>query len=483
MELYDQSHFQDISWVIHRPQKPKYNYEATIHPDRKGTVFIERVESIDWRMDFVNSFTSHISAVLTTDYRTFYRDIYPKRANLECTLKKMEGKRCTTTAMETFTHRYRCIIPEDAQKALDPDVVHSMEMQDMALTEYHTFQVQLVELFSEPTPYVYTEGIYIDEDREEWLRGTISHALDKVKAGSKFDYLFIDPAWDNKLRIERALIPTHTKMNNIPILLQKDYGGFYNHGIGSYHMNWGGTYYRECPPGKKNIWFIYPLMDTTRWHRLMNHNKLIMWVVPDTNESWDDYAHTYHWHPPKHYHCHPKSLPYDHCVMIMNIYVRRMNANVEALEGRGVIKPYAYHTLYPKEFMDVPVDINKKGVWGSGDRLSKDIEFKKRADGLRDFTKHYKTETVNYQVAATKMAENIGKRMDFVWNHSDHELIMPGMPVRMHWEKDKQTFTEYGIILFAHTIIVNAGKINDETAKHDSKTFLTVYVKREKPEL
>lgn len=484
MELYDQSHYEDVRWIIQRPDKPHYNYEAIMHPNRKGEVLMERVESIDWRMDFVGNYTTHISAVLVMDYRTYYTQIWPVRNNLECTLIKHEGSECEGTTITQYTHRYRCILPEEVGKSLDAEVVHSMEKTDMLLTEYHVIQVQLVELFSEPTPYVYTEGIYIDEDREEFLRGTISHALDNIKDAPKFDHLYIDPKWDNRRRLERALIPTHTRMNNIPFMLQKDFGGFYNHGIGSYHMNWGGTHYRECPPGKKNIWFIYPLMDVTRWHRTLNHDKLIMWVVPDTNEAWDDYNHTYHPYPPKHRHCHPDGPPpVDHCPLIMNIYVRRMKANAEALEGRSTVKPYAYNTKYPKEMMDVPIDIDAKGVWGSGDRLSKNVEFASRKDGINDFPSHYKEDTVNYQVAATLMAQNIGKRMDFTWNHSDHELIMPGMPVRMHWELNKVTTTVYGIILFAHSIILNAGKINDESAKHDSKTYLSVYVLRPEHEL
>ena len=99
--------------------------------------------------------------------------------------------------------------------------------------------------------------------------------------------------------IDRALLQTHTKLLDIPHLLQKDFGGFYNYGLGSFHHYWGGTMYRHHTRPKFNQWFIYPLMDVSRWHRLTSHNKLIMWVVPDTNKAWDDYVHTYHFYPPK----------------------------------------------------------------------------------------------------------------------------------------------------------------------------------------
>lgn len=484
MELHDYSFYEDVRWVVNRRRHPQYNYDAYIHPNRAGELKMVRVESIDWSMDFVNSYTSHISCVLMCDYRMYYRDIYPHRANLEITLVKNEALECDYTSFRSFKHRYRCIIPEEAQKAMDPETVNTVEHDDMALADYHTFQVQLVELFSEPTPFVYTEGIYTNEDREEFLRGSVSHALEKIRSAPVFDYMFIDPKWDNRARLERVLLPTHTKLNNIPFLLQKDYGGFYNHGIGSFHMNWGGTHYRDCPPGKKNIWFIYPISDVTRWHRTLNHNKLIVWVVPDTPHSWDDYDHTYHAYPPKHTHCNGEGPgPVDHCPLIMNIYVRRMNANVEAIESTPVVKPQAYHTKYPKEYMDVPIDTTGKGVYGSGDRLSKNIMFGERKDGINDFTTHYKKDTVNYQVAASKMASNQGKRIDLIWSHSDHELIMPGMPVRMHWEVNKKTITVYGIIIFAHSLLLNQGKINENSGKFDSKTYITVFMDRPEHEM
>ena len=116
------------------------------------------------------------------------------------------------------------------------------------------------------------------------------------------------------------------------------------------------------------------------------------------------------------------------------------------------------------------------------------MQYEKRNDGLDDFSNHYKTDTVNYAVNSTLMASNVGKRMDFVWSHSYHEILMPGMPVRMHWEKDRATVTVYGVLLFSHTIILNQGKVNNnddmvESGKFDSKTFMSVYVVRPPDEL
>ena len=475
-ELMNQMHYRHAMNVANRPQHPPVQYIGYIHPQRKGSIQCERIESVDWVMDCTNNYSMDIRVHIHIEMDIYKNKIWPSRDNLEFTLVRLERLCDPYPPPTSYPRRYRAIIPPDQLKRNNMSTFHTMEDADMHISGSMHIILQLVNLFVEPLPYTYIEGIWKPAEREEFIRGTISHALDKVHSSEAIQYITMESPIDNTDKTDQIVIPSNTQVLSLPHRLQNDWGGMYNKGMMSFICKWGGTNYREV--GTFNQWFIMNLFDPVHWMDVDEFDKLIMHVLPDTTESWNVYDHTWDWYP-IHDGCKVPPSP------ILEIYVRRTKEAPDSDERRETIRPTGYRADYHEELITTPVTVKDDGVYGSGNRLNKTIHFDRNVkrdeiDGSKVnfdwYPSHYKQSTQNYQVAATNLVKNRGTRMDFIWKHSDPELLKPGMQMQMVWEEDRNIRVTYGQLMFAHTLCSNSNKQWWEHGKHDLITYYSVFV-------
>jgi hypothetical protein len=476
-ELLNQVHYRHAQNVVNRPEFPPIQYIGYFHPQRKGSIQLERVESVDWIMDVVNNYTMDIRVHCHIEMDIYKKKIWPSRDNLEFTLVRLERLCEPYGAPTPYPRRYRALIPPDQLAKNNMSTFHTMQDEDMHIAGTMHIQLQLINLFVEPLPYTTIEGSWKPCEREQFIRGTISHALSKVDSSELIQYITMESPIDNGDNTDQIVIPSDTPILSLPQRLQADWGGMYNKGMLSFICKWGGTNYRKV--GTFNHWFIQNLYDPTNWMKVDEFDKLIMHVVPDTKKSWNVYDHTWDWYP-IHDTCIPPPLP------ILEIYVKRIKEPGDTQEARHTIRPTGYRADYHEELVTTPVSVKPDGVYGSGNRLNKTIHFdrnvkKDEIDGsdvnFDWYPTHYKQSTQNYQVAATNMVKNRGTRMDFLWNNSDPELLKPGMQMQMVWEEEKAIRVTYGQLMYAHTLCNSTNKQWWEHGKHELVTYYSVYVK------
>lgn len=387
------------------------------------------VNRIDYNRDYSNVYGSVISCVVTVGYTTFVNRVYPSRDALRVKIRRrrriVETNSIDFTGAEYQTYTALLASPTDigatAKTKTDdrPEERETLEQVDVVL--------QLSELAMFESRMHQVGGIFRNTTTFDLLKVLMAPALDGSQNADTLnqpDYAgirgvdVVRPT--NNIVHEHIIIPPSTALVDLPEYLQENTKGVYSSGIG-YFLQAG-------------IWHIWPLRDYTQYTKRKRTLTIVMLPKADTPFLEQSYK-----------------LNGDN-VIIASTGDVSIEDNVQSAElhaGTGM------RYIRASSLLDKLTTVSaNKSTFNKTDTL-KEVSFTERKDGLTNakFAKDIFTD--NPYAAMSAISKAMSRSLSITWTNSDHQLLYPGMPVKVLQDNGGVVKETIGILAGQTTVIAS----------------------------
>lgn len=452
MELRDSPLWQEISSVAfdRKGLPPIYSWKAEFKIGDK-TVSPFKVVSLSVIRNFRNNYGDAVVLEIMIAAGDFVYDIFPNRQNLVVTLSK-EGRLRETDepvfSPDIETEQFRAILLDEHSSSMTVEGLLNVAHSRAALNTIDILKIelQLLDFALERCRFHTVGGIFMDVVPAEILK----YAFTTVSQNMDLDERSIVKGMDmvdspNTDKYKQVVIPHGTKFFDLPKFVQSRVGGIYPTGLGVYLF--------------RQIWYVYPLYDLTRFDNSIKTLTLIN--IPKNQLPGIEWTFR-------------KTANQVIALVTGDVkHLDRTEAKI-ANEGNGVRWLDARRVI--DGFADTSAGENKATVM----RAENNNEFviEQRDSGLNNIVVSPNRVTANKFAEASMLAQRTGAEIQCLWENSDMGAIFPGMPVKYLYIKDERVHELKGIVLGADHYVQTHGKGITET-RHRTDTTLHLFVSRE----
>lgn len=398
----------------------------------------------------VSDYTEITIKMLLGDY---VKKVYPYLANTDITLSitVKEGD----IESKPNIQRYKAVYLIDKNNIVPNNLPSNVTDNNQLGFVNLTFQLidRSVEVLRTKTIHGSFDNI-ITKDKKKiipidtFIKTVISHHSKLILIDGKpsLDGINIDKI-DNLEPIRKLLIPSGTRVLDIPIYFQKKSMGIYNSGCGAYVQTYDS----------KKTYFVYSLYNTIKYKK--SKIKCIIYL-PLTS----GYSHTKNTYKNK-----------DEVIKIIGSTSYNLNDQRDSgLMSRGS----GFRISNAKAYMTKPVEITEKGPVFKRTRLVTEIVNKERKDNL-DYAKINQERSITYNIfeETTKVIERDGFYIDVKWVNSNPDILYPGMSCQIKTENDIGKIIELNAtILKVDTVYTSMDYTAGSASMLNNKEFDTTTV-------
>lgn len=421
-------------------------HEVIIHTV-DNEIIITRLISIEFKEDYNTNYSDEIYIELLCPMGDFVKLIYPYRNNLEISVIR---KFNNTKELD----RYKLVLL-NINDNYGSGKYKEMSLEELNKNEAKNLRCQCIDRSVEAIRLKTVEGVFREHTIGEILTGLFHIELLNIKVnGSPIDPLINMIKADNERIYNHVIVPSGTKLVDLPVFLQERDYGIYNGHIGFYIKNYKtGTYFNKAQSDKKINVFIYPLYNPEVALRNNNH-KLIIYNVP--NFKYSMVENTY-------------LIDNDNIKIIASEDSRKTNTGDDVYMDEGV----GFVSLDAKTVMRRPFEITEQGVINSKSGANNEAYMKERSDGA--MYRGYNKPTDNLYKLRSNYLKHNGDIIQVKWNFSNAKYLIPGMPVIYAYLGDNNNVIRLNGVLQSHYTLYN------QTSKM-STTILIIFVEKNKDE-
>lgn len=403
---------------------PLYGYEAQLHTVDED-MDIDHLISVEIHRDYLKHIGDGIIIKFEMQYGDYLRKFYPKRQNLEFTLKRIPlsgGDKAEDQKAESMVERFKAVF--DQSRNVNANLNMAETVDDFTLNNRPpvTVELQLLNRTLEPLRTKVCHGAFRKLKREDIIRGILGGETSQIRIDGKagLDAFDIIPP-DNEDLIEQIIFPDNTLVVNLPTFIQERHNGIYAAGLGSYFQTYD----------KKRTWFVYPLYNPKRFDEPVK--KIIIYAINDRQFNGAD----------RTYLVEGDIL---HIVATSDHHFNDDGELGQMDEGVG------FRQIVADEIMKKPVDIQADGPYGAEQRIMNETIDKKREDGLNYAPVSNRNIANNLFAEYSKVAERSGAMINVNWANSDPSLLYPSMPCKYIYATADKVKEVRGVLLMNHTL-------------------------------
>jgi len=416
--------WKDIQDIITSNSNPvKFDYKAMLHTSRED-IPIFKLISIDVIRDYYNNISDQINIELMMPMGDYMHRLYPNRNNLEMTIKKIQLKESDNTKEKNSnirTDRFKVIFLPNDNKVYSSSELSSRDHDTLNAADVINVKLQLVNRSLEAIRIKTVQGIYRQVTQKQIIHSILVGESNKIIIDGKpsIDGIdIIEP--DNKDIKKHIILPSGLRIVSMPTYLQEKMGGVYSTGIGTYLQKFNN----------KNIWYIYPLYNTSRFNDSLN--KAIIYSLPQNRYNGLDRT-------------------YKSSNNTLKIVVTSENKYIDSADLDYMNRGSGYRLSDARSFMKKPIEISEDGPVGRRTNLNHEVVALDRDDNLNyapiSSNRISSNPFQEYSlISARQMA-----RIDLIWENADIDLIYPGMPCKFIFLHKDLPVELNGIIAFAHS--------------------------------
>jgi len=391
----------------------------------KDYVYVNKLNIIS---DYVNNISDYIEIEIKMLYGHYVEYVYPYLSNFEVTLIR-DIHQQKDDSVKRVAHRYKAIYLYDRNQHI-PNVSTanrndlnqlgfvniSLQLLDLTVealrvkTVYGSFDPTITESSKDKKQNTKPRSISIDT----FIRCVISQEANKVLINGKpsLDAIEIQKV-DNTEPIERYVVPSGTKLLDIPIFLQKKSMGIYNDGCGAYIDVFND----------KKTYFVYSLYSATKYKE--SKYKTIIYIPMTSNYS--NVKNTY--------------IYEDKVLKIIALSNNRLS---DKRDSEVMSEGIGFRITNAKSYMKKPVEITEKGPLFKRTGLVTEIIHKERKDNL-NYANVSLTGSVTYNIfeKSAEVLKNVGNYITVIWHNSNPLYLYPGMAVKINSEDNKGKLLEH----------------------------------------
>ena len=456
IDIEKSSIWKDISTVLYSNTNYTHlTYKGVVHTALEDYPVLA-VITVDIVRDYVKNIGDHINVIFMMSLGDYVVRFYPFKNNLEMTLTLSYNPLNNSNAKlpVPVKQRYKLVFLPNDNPHIDASDAIMMDKQTLDQLPPVTIRAQLLDRALEPLRIKMTSGVYANIKQETLLRSVLGQQSNMILVDGKpcLDSIDIFPP-DNTEIQRHIILPSGTRVVDIPNYVQENMNGVYSSGIGSYFQSYNG----------RKTWFIYPLYNTSRYtDPRTSTSKAVFYFMPKFRYSGIDNTYSQDGALVKILCSSDKSYQDDGETQYMN-----KGVGFQQADARG--------------FMGKPVVMSDNGPKGNPALLNTLVANESRDDGLNYAPVTREGISSNPFKQYSDIAMRNVSRIDLVWEYSDPALIYPGMPCKFVYLENNTIVTINGIIAYSHTVIAKATNTLQNTlfTRH---TFITILASR-KPKI
>lgn len=417
----------EINKILSSSEKSVHStWELTIETLDNKNIKPLKLISVTIDRDYLVNYGDVIFTEFTIGLGTFIYDILPYKESLRATLKyQILGERTDTTTFDNYVKSYKGILLYEGNELLKSSNVTQLAKSTADLMDIVTVNMQLLDPALEKMRLIETGGIYREVIPGDVIKTLISWTSQRLNLPKEDSILGVDVVdYDNNNVRKNVVIPHGTRIFDVANTIQKDNGGVYNTGIGSYLQD--------------GIWYIWPEYNTRRFD--VEAKNLTIINIPAN--KYRGVERTYRYDPETFSTLILSTGETDHLDA----------SNYEQLNSGNVVR-YTRGESILSNFGTV-----NKNKYEITRKLNNSEEMGIVREG-NDFAPVSKRRiTYNPFLEASDIAKRNGSFLSLVWENSKPSLIYPGMPVKVMFLKNVNVYEVYGVIVKVNHYIQDTKK-------------------------
>lgn len=415
----------DIRKIINSGSKPiKFEINGMLHTEKED-IPVLKIVSIDVVRDYVKNTGDHIRLEFKMALGDYMVRLYPYRANLEFSIKKIQLEEISGNKEKNTNisiERYKAIFLMDENPNTGSSQIDANDTESINKMNIVDVKLQLLDRAIEPLRIKTVSGIFRQVTQKQVIYNLLAGESNKVLVEGKpcIDGInIVQP--DNDDIKQHVVIQSGLNIVSVPSHLQEHAGGVYTAGIGTYLQ-----YFKN-----KKIWFVYPLYNVNRFDG--NVDKVIFYSLPQ--EKFQGMDRTYYKEG-----------------SVTKILVTSNRQYKDSADVDFMNKGVGFRLADANSFMKKPVELTAAGPVGKRANLNYEVSLIDRKDGLNYAPISDNKISNNPYVEYSKVLARTVARIDLVWENADYSMIHPGMPCKyIFLSKDKPVELK-GVILFIHAL-------------------------------
>lgn len=407
--------------AIHKTPKEisSMSFKLILHTKDKD-ITINLFESIEIKADFNNNVGDINFINFNMGAGDYTYDVFAYRNNLEMTVIKYINKK----PYENRT--YKAILHNTGNNYNNAG--NSIKKEDLNKAEMVRVKLQLLDKPLELLRGVKVDGIFNNNDIKNMLIPLIKDNISKIGInGQKLKPIINIVEPDNKKKYNNILIPTGTKLLEVPTYLQDTRYGVYMGDIGVYIKN-----IRLSLMDYQTCFFMYPLY--TKQDDIFDN--LYIYHSDGKLNKTSDNTYTY------------KNKALKIITSEMNV-IETGERNFMNTGASITSSSMDNITNYNTSVGNDNIGVNKKS------QLSN--ESYKTEDGM--VNEHYVGNEINLYKHYSRINNQDLDLYQFKWMYSDHTRLLPGMNVTLFYQIEKEIKTLKGVLQGYFTVYNETTKV------------------------
>ena len=415
----------------------------------KKTIDAVKVVSVDVDRDYNTHYADQVVVRAVFMSGNVHFDIVPFRNDLKAVLTRTtigEISSGRDESVDVTTQVMRAVLSSGSSAVMEANRGYTAYREDMNRSELEELDIGVTDLVLEQLRTVTVGGIYRGVKMGDLTRHLLTNGSAQLEADDETKIQGVDMYESpNQDPVNTAIIPTGTRLYEVPDYIHYNIGGVYNAGMGFYLQD--------------QHWYVYPLFDTKRYEN--SEKGLTIFRMP-----------------PDRFHGSERTFrKTDNQLIVVvgdEVQTADTTEHMQVNQGNGV------RFSSPSELFNNfgTTEGNKTTV----KRKDNNTEYvaNERPDNINNAPFAQNNITSNAFVEASRLAQRLGMYLVCTWQNSDPSLIWPGMPVRYVFMVNDEVYECFGIVQSAkHAYTLHHPGVT--SSKHICTSVLMLFLGKAQP--
>lgn len=469
MELEQTPFYEEYKKITSLGRRPVHYHWTMVLYAGDEKIIPMKLLSIATVRNFHNSYGDNIVASIMLPGGVYYNRIYPKRQELRAILYRAPLYEVGTEvdmSRDIEAQEMRAILMDINSAITEANANYTPSEADTNAVNMVTVKIGLVDPILEKVRMMTFDGVYRDTTTGDLIRHVLTAASEEISADEEIKIKGVDLYQpDNTEKKTNIVIPSGTRLTDVPYFLHENVAGVYNCGFGYFLHNPppklksedDEVVVEEQPKGK--YWFVYPTLSLKRYEQSVKGLTIIR--IP--MERMQGVERTYR-----------RTMNQLICLISDTANSADTSEIMQLNAGNGVRFGDA-NAIYDSfgSTKDNKTNITRKGNVN-------EYLIEERPTELNNVQFSDRRITTNTFAEASAMAARTGLHLTCNWDNSDPGSIWPGMPVKYMFMVGDQPYESYGVVRAAQHYVSLAGQ-GITAARHTTTTSLLLFLSKATP--
>lgn len=434
------------------PNPVWWKYEAEFIDVNNNIMPVHNIVSLHRTSKYLSCYTDYFFITIQVYQSVKLRLLECNRDTLKLKLYKKPNvySGITNKVGTTYTEEFMAYLTENNNESIENKSGGFVGGREDNMGNLITISVQLVEMglheFKKMTAY----GVYKNISPGDLLKGLLFSPLQSLSDAGKRGYDVHMDEPHNADKKSQMWIPQDVSLLDLPKHIQSTHG-LYSNGLGYYLAN--------------KMWHIYPLYEFDRFDKMSRRLTIIN--IPKNEMVGMENTYIYR---------------NGHLIVYATGDTKHIDTHRQGLDNTGT----GFRAAKSENMVDNFAKVDSKGkVTIPPGRNTMTVGLSTREEKYPDIKTKEGMKTDNIWEDTSKILANMGHKVVVIWEQSNHNLLIPGMPVKLIYKHrvsfGLETRALKGTLTDGDTSITTSMSSQLDN-KYVSTTILAIFCQREEDE-